>query len=154
MPLMFIVGYEQIIIVQILTPLKKDIAILIGSFCGALMSLILNFIIVPRAAAVGSSLVWFVSELVVLVSAQYFTIKYVSYSMPFLKLFKAISSLLPAILICLLLNTFGINNYIVFILGGCIVFVSYFLIQLHVFNNEMICHFSDSICNRFVKIKK
>lgn len=152
MPLMFIVGYEQIIIVQILTPLKKDIAILIGSFCGALVSLILNLVIVPRMAAVGSSIVWFVSELVVLVSAQYFTIKYVSYSMPFHKLFKAVISLFPAIIICLLFNTLGLNNYINFIFGGCIVFVSYFLIQMYFFKNEMIRHFADSICNRFVRI--
>lgn len=154
MPLMFIVGYEQIVIVQILTPLKKDVAILINSLFGALVSLLLNFLLVSNLRSVGSSIVWFASELAVLVSAQRFVIKYVNYWMPIGKLFRAILSLLPAVFICLVLNKIEFNFYFNLIVGTCIVYVSYTIIQMFIFKNDLIFHFADSICSRFINMKK
>lgn len=153
MPLMFVVGYEQIIIVQILTPLKKDIAILINSSCGALVSLILNIILVPSLASVGSAIVWHVSELIVLLSAQRFVTKYVNYKIPKEKLFRALLSLLPAVLICLLLNTLNNNSFINLFVGICIVYVSYFIFQVCIFKNEIILHFANYMYGRFISTK-
>lgn len=154
MPLMFIVGYEQIIIVQILTPLKKDVSILINSLCGASVSLLLNILLVSNLQSVGSSIVWFASELAVLVSAQRYVIKYVNYRMPVDKLLRAILSLLPAVLICLLLNKIDLNIYLNLIVGTCIVYISYSIIQVFIFRNELIFHFADNIRSRFINMKK
>ena len=46
MPLMFIIGYEQIIITQTLLPIKKDRAILINSILGGSVALLLNYLLV------------------------------------------------------------------------------------------------------------
>ena len=72
MPLMLIVGIEQILIVQILTPMRKDKQVFINSLFGALFSVVLNFLIVPYLQSIGSAIVWMFCELVVLFSAYIF----------------------------------------------------------------------------------
>ena len=79
---MLLIGYEQIIIVQMLMPLGKDNAVLINSGVGAIVALILNMILVPLLASVGSSIVWFSCELAVAISAQFFVNKYIGYRIP------------------------------------------------------------------------
>ena len=72
MPLVFIIGYEQILIIQVLMPLKEDKIILRNSIIGACVGLMMNVLLVGTMQSVGSALVWVTSESVVLVSAQLF----------------------------------------------------------------------------------
>lgn len=128
MPLIFIIGYEQILVIQILTPLKKDKQILINSISGAIVGLILNIILVNKYASIGSAIVWVMSELSVLVSAQYFVMKYAKVSFPYMKLTKEIVRYIPLLLLywgisqCIdsnLIINFGIGT----IITGIYVFV-------------------------------
>ena len=75
MPLMLIIGLEQILIVQILTPARADKQVFINSLIGATCSVILNICLVSKFKSIGSSVVWFVCELAVLSAAIYFVKK-------------------------------------------------------------------------------
>ena len=128
MPLIFIIGYEQILVVQILTPLKKDRQILINSISGAMIGLILNLILVNKYASTGSAIVWVMSEITVLISAQHFVTKYTKVSFPYMKLAKEIVRYIPLLLLywgisqCIdsnLIINFGIGT----IITGIYVFV-------------------------------
>lgn len=66
MPLVFVIGAEQILVIQTLMPLKKDRTILVNSIAGASVGLLLNVLLVPKMHSVGSALVWIVCEVVVL----------------------------------------------------------------------------------------
>jgi O-antigen/teichoic acid export membrane protein len=57
MPLMLICGYEQILVLQILSPMKKDTAILRNSVIGASVALLSNIILVPLFASSGTAVV-------------------------------------------------------------------------------------------------
>lgn len=65
-PLILIVGLEQILVLQILIPLKEDKAIIRNSFFGALVAIILNMILVERLQSIGSAFVWMLCECVIL----------------------------------------------------------------------------------------
>lgn len=67
MPLVLIIGMEQILVIQTLMPLKKDKAILVNSVIGAVVGLLLNVILVPGLQSVGSALVWIICEVMILV---------------------------------------------------------------------------------------
>ena len=75
MPLVFIIGYEQILIIQVLMPLKEDKAILRNSIIGASIGLLMNILLVGTMQSIGSALVWVASEIAVLLSAQFFLAK-------------------------------------------------------------------------------
>lgn len=72
MPLMLVVGLEQILIVQILMPARADKQVFINSILGASCSILLNLLIVSKLQSIGSALVWFSSELAVMLTAFYF----------------------------------------------------------------------------------
>lgn len=66
-PLILIIGCEQIMVIQILIPMKQDKTILINSSVGATISIVLNFLIVKHLGAIGSSITWFCSELAIMI---------------------------------------------------------------------------------------
>lgn len=101
MPLVFVIGYEQILVIQTLMPLKKDKAIFINSVIGAIVGLLLNVIIVPYCKSIGSSIVWLCSEISVLISAQYFVTKYTGIKFPIKKLFFYLLLSIVPVIICL-----------------------------------------------------
>lgn len=51
---------------------EKDKAILINSIIGASVGILLNILLVPYWGSIGSSIVWLLSEIAVLCSAQSF----------------------------------------------------------------------------------
>ena len=71
-PLILIIGLEQILITQSLMPMGKDKAILFNSVLGASVGLIMNIILVPYWASIGSAIVWVISEISVMLSAMFF----------------------------------------------------------------------------------
>lgn len=79
MPLVLIIGLEQILIIQLLMPLRNDKAIFINSIIGAIVGIIANVIFVPIWAAKGSAIVWLLAEISVLLSASYFLHKQIDF---------------------------------------------------------------------------
>ena len=139
MPLIFIIGYEQILIIQILMPLKKDKAIFINSIIGACIGIILNITLVENLQSIGSSIVWLLSEFCVLISAQYFANKYINIKFPIKKIITNIIIYIPAILLCLYFSHFKTTNSILILLIASIFILAYFLfIQIRIEKNEFI----------------
>lgn len=121
MPLIFIIGYEQILVIQVLTPLKKDKQILINSIIGAIVGLIMNIILVGKFASIGSAVVWVMSEMAVLISAQYFVTRYTHVSFPYMKVVKEIAIYIPLVIIyCGIKNYIDYNFFINFTIGTII----------------------------------
>ncbi|MCQ2151640.1 MAG: flippase [Bacteroidales bacterium] len=86
MPLVFVIGAEQILVIQTLMPLKKDKAILFNSVIGAILGIVLNIMLVPRLFSVGSALVWIICELISLVLSAAFVRRYAGIS--FFEIFR------------------------------------------------------------------
>lgn len=66
MPLVFIIGMEQILVIQTLMPLKKDKTILVNSIIASALGLLLNVALVPKLQSAGSALVWIICETAIL----------------------------------------------------------------------------------------
>lgn len=151
MPLMFIIGYEQIIIVQILMPLKKDRAILINSILGASVGILMNVLLVSKLGSIGSSLVWVCSEIVVLCSAQYFVKKYIGYQFPYKKLIQNILYSVPVFFFCYVILLLNISSFCMLILGIFVVLVYYLIIGYGVLKNELVVDIVQRTILKFYK---
>ena len=99
MPLLFIVGYEQIIIVQMLMPMKKDRAVLVNSIFGASLGVALNLLLTPRWGSISTAGVWVCSECAVMLSAQYFIRKYLQRGFPVEIFFKELLYSTPVLIL-------------------------------------------------------
>lgn len=111
MPLVLIIGLEQILIVQLLMPLRNDKAILINSIIGATVGIIANIILAPIWAAKGSAIVWLLAEISVFLSASYFLRKQISLCLPLKKISISafITTLINTILL-IIINIFFTDN--------------------------------------------
>lgn len=153
MPLMLVIGYEQIIVIQMLMPLGKDNAILLNSIIGAVIALLLNFTVVPLLASVGSAIVWFCCEFAVAIAAQFFVTKYTRYTIPIKKILKSVFAYIPAIFVCSLINS-SVDNWILsmiigmFFIGLYSIFVEVFVIKNPLLHNNL-----SLVRNRFLHKK-
>ncbi len=99
MPMMIIIGFELILIEQVLMPMGKDKVVLTNSVFGALMGILLNILLVPKMGSVGSVIVKNSSEFFVFCLAQYEVFKYLSIKFPLNSFLKKIITYFPLVII-------------------------------------------------------
>ena len=97
MPLIFVVGMEQIFVLQVLMPNRHDKAVFLGACGGAFIGITLTLTLVRPLMAVGSAIVWVSSELVVLVISAYFSRKEDGICFPWREFLKQMLCYLPAL---------------------------------------------------------
>ena len=147
LPLIFVIGLEQILIVQILTPLRKDKAIFTNSVIGSIVGILLNFLLVPHLNSIGSALVWCCSELAVLSSASYFIMKYIGNVLPIKLLMKnMISFFLLAVIVFLIKSILNGNIYVCLIVSTVVVYMYVLLTQYFVLKNGLFV----TIINKYI----
>ena len=103
MPLILVVGLEQVFVIQILMPGRQDKAVFINSCAGALIGVGLNILLVSRLLAVGTAIAWLSAELTVLVFAIYFSSRKMQVSFPWQLFLRLVAVYLPALAGILLL---------------------------------------------------
>ncbi len=138
MPLIFIIGAEQILVMQTLMPLKKDRAILINSLAGALVGIGLNFLLVSHWGSSGSAIVWLCSELSVMTSAIIFVRKSVSFSGVTKKITKNLLLAIPPVIVCLILRVIEINAFVSLFLAMLAIAIYYSYMYLFVIKDSVI----------------
>ncbi len=139
LPLIFVIGTEQILIVQILTPMGKDKAVLINSIVGSICGLVLNFAIVPQLGCTGSAIVWIGSEVAVFSSAFYFVSKTVSKNIiPVNLLLKNIILLLVPIIVTFIIQKFYLNGYITMVVSVIFILLYVGITQVYILKNSIL----------------
>ena len=152
MPLMILIGYAQILVIQILMPLKKDRIILINSLVGAIFGIILNILFVNQLKSIGSAIVWFICELVLVILSQYYISKIIKIYFPFKVLYKELLVSIPILFLCIFYSEYYNINPLVDIIIGCLsIFIYYLFINIKIFKNQMIINLIKTI---IIKIKK
>lgn len=138
-PLVFVIGFNQIMMIQVLMPFKKDRALFICSVVGALAGIMFNLILVPSLESIGSAMVWLFSELFVAIVAQHYVTKAVNLKFPITLFLKNIISYVPLVFFLLILKYVIISNYILLILISGILLVLYIgFVQTIILKNETI----------------
>lgn len=148
MPLVFLIGIDQILCIQILMPLKDDKIICMNSLLAAVSGLILNFILVPHLKSVGSALVLLLSEIAVFISSYYFVGKRLGNIMPWKSILKNTLSAIP--LGCMLYYIADISNVFTSLLAGIILTAVYVVVvQLYIVKDNMVVNAFINIKHRF-----
>jgi O-antigen/teichoic acid export membrane protein len=145
MPLMIIIGYEQIIITQGLLPLDKNKSVLVNAIIGAVVGVVLSFIIVGKLKSVGSTLVWAISEICVLLSASIFISKYLHYKFPLVLLLKELISYTPLLPILLYMHNIFDSSIMDILLGGMVAILYTFIVQRFIFRQKELVEINDLV---------
>lgn len=140
MPIILIVSIAQILIIQILTPLKKDKEMMICTICGAFIGIILNLLLVPHMLCKGAAICWLISEFVVMLSAIYFIRHKTSIKLPFRLLKQRIIPLLIFVAFCNVLHItfFNANILVRLIISALIMTFITYLIEKYLTKNPIV----------------
>ena len=106
-PLILVIGMEQILIVQVMMPMKMDRAVFVNSAVGAGVGVLLNLLLVRYLLAQGSAIVWMASEIAVFLCAWMAVSRHLSLRFPLGNLAKVILLHLPLVPVLLLLMPIG-----------------------------------------------
>lgn len=153
MPLMLIIGYEQILVIQTLMPLKKDKAILTNSILGACFGLGFNMVLVPYLYSIGSAIVWFLSECVVLISSQYFVTRFTGFKLPIRMFVKNIMAYIPMLVLFVPVYAYVDNKFLSVIFGGVIMVFYAYILNMYIIRNSEIVQLQQRMLQR-VRIQR
>lgn len=141
MPLVLVIGLEQILIIQGLMPMKQDKSVMRGTIMGALLSVITNLIFTSLFASIGAAIVWFVSEIAVLANAQYSIKKFLGLTIPFKNFFMMCVRYIPLILILCLLKLLNLPVLVSF-LFSILCAASYFvMLEIVILKNPVLIYY-------------
>ena len=106
MPLLFVIGYEQIIVIQALMPMRKDKAILVNSIVGGSVALLLCFTIVGSLQAVGAAIVWLGSEVSTMICSSVLIHRYIGLGFPWKRMARTVLLNVPLVIVLYWLHGF------------------------------------------------
>lgn len=153
MPLMLIIGYEQILVIQTLMPLKKDKVVFINSGIGAVISIFANILLVPSLQSIGSAIVWFISELTILLLSQHYVSKYIGMNFKIDLIIKNLLYNIPFLILLFVFHQFNfINNYSKLLICGILLLLNIAIVQIFAIKNPVAVSLSRSIANNFRKV--
>lgn len=109
MPAVLFVGIAQVIAKQVLTPMKKDKILFLASIIGAVISIIINILLVTRLHSIGSAIVLLGSELAVTSTYLFFVIRHSVIELPFNSIWNNLLYSLPPCIICII-SQYTISN--------------------------------------------
>lgn len=152
MPMIFLTGVAQILVIQVLLPLKKDNVILVASIIGAFVGIVSNVLIVKQNGAVGSAIVLLASEIFADLFCFFYIIKKDIIPFPYKGLWFNFLNSIPYIVFCLLALMIVKSTYFVILLSGLLCLAYFIFSQLFIMKNEFIIRFVAS--NLKIKILK
>lgn len=131
-PLIFVIGTEQIFIMQILVPLGKDKHVFLCAVLGALTCVVMNLILVKTYMAVGSAISWFMAECVVLAIASCFVKKFMNIIFPYKMFLRGLAYSIVYGVIGFLLIEMTDNSFIRIIIAFCAFAIYTFILEEYV----------------------
>lgn len=138
MPLILIVGYEQVLIVQTLMPLKKDKLIFKNSVIGAVVGVLLNILLVGQLEAIGSSIVWLCCEIIIMLLAQIYVQRLINIRFPFKQLLVNFIVNIPLLVVCYYIHIYGNNPFVTLVIAGGFTAIYFVAVQLVLFKKSVV----------------
>lgn len=143
-----LIGLSNVFGLQILTPMGKDKYLTFSVLLGTIVSLILNFILIPLYQENGAAITNIIAEFFVTIATLYFASKFIKLDFDYIFIFK---SLIFSIPICFFskglsyLNT----NYLIVLIGTSVMTGIYFvLVQVYIIRNQIIVELKNKLTQK------
>ena len=137
-PLILVIGLEQVLVLQTMLPKKHDREVLVNSIVGAVVGVLLNILLVRKMEAVGSAVVWLLSECAVLAGALAVVTRKIRIPFPVRDLLVEVVRNLPLAVLLFLLLRIRVPFHVRFFLASGLTAAYFLLLHLVVFPNPEI----------------
>lgn len=152
MPLILIIGLEQIYVIQVLMPLKKDNNILFNSIIGGGIGILFIFLLVPYIGALGSAITWVLSEITILISSVICVHRYLHITFPYQVILKTVLYYLPLLffLFFFYMNVHDWNYVLAMAVAFFIMLFYSVIVEIRFLKNEILINAIKNIVDKVV----
>lgn len=137
-PSIIVIGLSNVFGMQILNPSNNERMFFKAALVGMIISLCVNFALIPHFGQYGAAFANLITETVVLSLLIMFSFKVVQFRPNWVRIFQAFAASLLFIPIHQMLHYFELSLPIVFVLGVTLSIVVYFAIQRWVWRNPVV----------------
>lgn len=137
MPTLFFIGLTNIMGIQMLVPMGREDAVMISTFVGAIVDLILNAIFIPMLGSTGAAIGTLVAEFVVLIVQMIYLKKNVRYLYSKQDYLKILAALLIAVVSAGIVKVFVPGVFIKLVISA-VLFFGLYGIALYVMKEEIV----------------
>ena len=153
MPTLFLIGITNILGIQILVPMGKEIIVLYSEIAGAIVDVLINALLIPKYASVGAAIGTLVAEVVVLIvqyAALYNEVKDAFKEIQYIKLFTA---LLFGGLMSVWVPALHLNSFFTLLISAVLFFGVYGAL-LTLFKEPLSIEIIQQLLGKLKKLKK
>lgn len=132
-----LIGLSNIYGMQILVPLDKEKKLLLSVFIGTIISLVLNFILIPIWADFGAAITNLLSELAVTIVMGYFASRIINIGSPIKKIVLQIIGYLPIILLSFYLSPYIYSGLFYMAIIAFLMIFTFLIVNLKVLKTPL-----------------
>lgn len=153
-PITLFIGLSNVFGLQILTPLSKDKELMISVIIGTFVSLLLNFILIPRFNENGAAISNVIAELTVMTLTYFKAKKYIKISLPSELIFKNIIFAVPYFCIILLFKLIFSESLMIIVFSFSISLIYFTFSQCYLIKNPLVLNIVKSLNSKYLKNDK
>lgn len=152
MPTLLFIGLTNIMGIQMLIPMGKEKAVMISTFAGAIVDLILNTIFIPHFGAEGAAIGTLVAELVVLIVQLIYLKDDVVYLYSNQEYIKIVVALIFATIFAYIVKIF-VRGIFLKLVVSALLFFSIYLMILYIMKENVVTENVNRILGKVLKRK-
>ncbi len=151
MPTVLLIGLTGIMGIQVLVPLGKEKYVLYSEIAGAVVDLILNWILIPQMGAAGAAIGTLVAEFVVLCFQLVVLRKELAQTYKSIKYYKIIIAMAAGSAACIWVLFMNFGNFVSLLIAAVLFFGVYYLVLL-LFKEDLTISITEQI-TEWIKTK-
>ncbi|WP_301024404.1 flippase [Muribaculum sp.] len=148
-PLLIIIGYNKILIEQIMMPYKKDKILMRNAAISALITIVLNILLARPLGAIGTAIVWIGAEITLLILSMKAVVNLLPIKFPVYDLIKQVIIYIPMGVSLWYMGHIFNNNYIHFATGVLFATIYFIIIQYKYIKTPEV----NNMIKKFIPIK-
>ena len=148
--LSLLIGLSNIFGLQILTPMGKDKYLTFSVLIGTIISLGLNFILIPIFKEKGAAISNIIAEIAVTIASIVFANKFIKITIDWYFIFRTIIYAIPFFFIPIFISKYIINDITLIVLTIIISGLYFLTVQLFVIKNELIIDLKNKFMKKYV----
>lgn len=152
MPTLILIGYTNIMGIQMLVPLGREKVVLYSEIAGAIVDLILNYMLIPTMGAAGAAIGTLAAETAVWI-VQFYSLKNeVMQAYKRIPYFPICIALVMGSVAALFIKTLSLGNFITLLMSGCIFFGVYGILLIFM-KEPLVLEITEQLIAKIVKQK-
>lgn len=152
MPTVLFIGMSGLTGLQILVPLNRENIVLISTIIGAVVDLVINWILIPKIASSGAAIGTLVAEFMVVFYQCIYVRKYIPQLFKEVSIWKVLLANALALLVSFKVSSLNMNNFLILVISAVLYFGMYFIVLLVTKENltiNIVGQLKNKISNKF-----